>query len=248
MDHKTFYQRLMQEITAVLKPYGFKKNGTRFCRSYENGLAQEVELQKSRFNIKPYQTFTININMGLLSTPITKESWKGCFLQIRRHLGETLTDGLDHQFWYHVVLPEDERIKEGRLYLFGTKAPAQPTENDLWVPYLSMEEICQDVCHLLTAKAIPYFEAVPDLDSYLELLFLSHSKGATFHTVLDEANYVLYAQVFGQRFLPLLEEGIRFTTDILEKGEGGEDFIRSFQHRLAMQQALHQMLTSVDSK
>ena len=79
MDHKTFYQRLMQEITAVLKPYGFKKNGTRFCRSYENGLAQEVELQKSCFNSKPYQPFTVNINVGLLPTPIPRNPGKTAF-------------------------------------------------------------------------------------------------------------------------------------------------------------------------
>ena len=101
---------------------------------------------------------------GPATNTLTEESGNDCFLQIRRHLGETLTDGLDHQFWYHVVLPEDERIKEGRLYLFGTKAPAQPTENDLWVPYLSMEEIIRSFQHRLATQQALY-QMLTNMDS-----------------------------------------------------------------------------------
>lgn len=165
MDYKDFYKKLMQKTNDTLKPFGFRKNCVNFRCLYENGIAQEIEFQKSLFNIGEWHTFTVNVNVGLFPTPATKASCKGSFLQIRRHLGETLEDGLDHQFWYQVVLPESKRIKDKRLYLFCTQAPEQPSNRALWVPY---------------------FLSVRDLGSCLNLLFASHSENAAFSSAMGE--------------------------------------------------------------
>lgn len=239
MDYKEFYKKLLQDINGTLKPFGFRKNGANFRLACENGIAQEVNVQKSRFDTA---SFTVNINVGLFPTPVTKESWKGCFLQIRRHLGENDKDGLDHQFWYHVAPPEDERVENGQLCLIKSIIVDGRTTTPLLVPYLTPDEICADVCHLLTVKAMPYFLSVQSLDSYLELLFLSHSENPPFHSNMGLEEYVLYAKVFGKKFLPLLEKGIQFTRGIIEEGDRDENFMDSFRKRLEIQEGLYEML------
>ena len=62
MDYKEYYKKLLQDINDTLKPYGFRKNGANFRRCLENGIAQEVNVQKSRFETT---SFTVNINVGM---------------------------------------------------------------------------------------------------------------------------------------------------------------------------------------
>lgn len=240
IDYKEFYRKLLQDIGGILKPLGFRKHGVNFRRACENGIAQEVNVQKSQFDPS---SFTVNINVGMLQTPITKESWKGCFLQTRRHLGENEEDGLDRQFWYHVAPPEDERVRDGQLCLIEWIMTGGKVQPPLCVPYLTPDEICRDVCHLLTVKAIPYFLSVESLDRYLELLFISHSENPPFHSNMGLEEYVLYAKVYGKRFLPLLEKGIEFTQRILEEGDGREEFLDSFRKRLEIQEELRRTLS-----
>ena len=38
-------------LYTVLKPQGFRKNGSCFRRELENGIVWEVEIQKSQFNM-----------------------------------------------------------------------------------------------------------------------------------------------------------------------------------------------------
>ena len=106
MDYKDFYKKLIPRINDPVLPYGFRNSGLHFRRLHENGIALEIAIQKSRSNTKKLHTITVNVNMGLLPTPVTKTWWKGSFLQTWRHLGVTLEDGLDHQFWYQVTSPD----------------------------------------------------------------------------------------------------------------------------------------------
>lgn len=240
MDYNEFYKKLMQDISHMLKPLGFRKHGVNFRRACENGIAQEVNVQKSQFDPS---SFTVNINVGMFQTPVTKESWRGCFLQIRRHLGETDEDGLDRQFWYHVAPPEDERVAEGQLCLIKSIILDGKDTGSLCVPYLTPEEICGNVCHLLTVKAVPYFLSTESLDRYLELLFISHSDNPPFHSNMGLEEYVLYTKVFGVKFLPLLEKGIEFTRGILDRGDRDKDFLEHFRKRLEIQEGLYRTLS-----
>ena len=54
MENAEYYKQLVQELDKILKPLNFKKRGKRFRRILNNGIAQEVEIQTSRFDFSSF--------------------------------------------------------------------------------------------------------------------------------------------------------------------------------------------------
>lgn len=206
MDYKAFYKELMTEMYAVLKPHGFRKTGTHFRRELDNGIVWEVEVQKSEFNMPSmgWSQFTVNVKAGLFSTPVTVFSWKENYPQIQGHLGTCVDEGFSHQYWYQVLDPADSRRKNG-AWTLSFQEPGKDWQ-EKQIPCPMPDEIVKQVCGLLADKAIPFYLSLQTLDAYLDLL--EREEELKLHSMKRNEDCLLYAKVFGEKFLPCLERWI----------------------------------------
>ena len=237
MDIKEFYKELYSKLKEILKPYGFRKKGDRFRCLLDSGIAWEIEIQRNEFKIAKMYSFTVNIYIGLISNPKTSDIWSIDISQLSGNLGERIDGQWDHQKWYDLsvmVNPQVKaQIKDGKRPL-TYQEPGKEWQTK-WVPVQNFEEIIDEVCKLVEHKVIPLFLSVQTLDGYIDLLVAE--KGFTTSKSVESAR--LYADTFGQQFLPMLNKWIKDTNDHLEylivqdMSKYDEFYLQSHEHSMA---------------
>lgn len=214
MDIKKFYKELYSRMKEILIPYGFRKKGDRFRCLLDNGIAWEIEIQRNEFKIAKMYSFTVNVYIGLISNPKPIDIWSVDISHFSGNLGGKLDGQWDHQKWYNLsamVNPQVKaQIREGKLPM-TYQEPGKEMQT-LWIPVQSFEEIIDELCELLEHKVIPLYLSVQSLDGYIDLL--AADKG--FITSKSVKSARLYADTFGQRFLPMLNKWIKDANNHLE--------------------------------
>lgn len=194
MEIKEFYQKLWDDVYTILKPYGFRRRGSNIYLVQDNGIIKLIELQKSRFNTTDWNKFTVNVGLALFEIPIDPKKLHFWFMHFQYHLGESLEDGWDHQFWYHVTFPKPYCwVEDGIIH-----TPAFHVG-----PYLSMEDINASVCELVSKKALPFWESVQTHADYLTLM--NEKPNGPGLGMNMEAKRML-AHIYGKELLPFLEK------------------------------------------
>lgn len=239
MENAEYYKQLVQELDKILKPLNFKKRGKRFRRILNNGIAQEVEIQTSRFD---FSSFTVNIWIGLLPLPIGNNFWKKALATLK-HLGNPDEDEMKSQYWYNFVNKDNSTIRNGRLIL-GTACYEDGTTSEISCLYLSVEEICENVCKRILTKAIPYFLSVQTLDEYLELILKTLDYEEFMGTYIGYDELLFYINVFGKKMSPYLQKRIKNRIDALKnfKGKMNTHEIELFNKMIEKEQKLYEEL------
>lgn len=214
MEIKEFYKELYTKLKEILKPYDFRKKGDRFRRLLDNGVAWEIEIQRNEFKIAKMYSFTVNIYIGLIPNPKAIDIWSIDISQLSGNLGERIDGQWDHQKWYDLsvmVNPQVKaQIKDGKRPI--TYQESGKEWQTKWIPVQKFEEIIDEVCDLIENKVIPLYLSVQTLDGYKELLTVD--KGFMVSKGIKSAK--LYADTFGQHFLPMLNEWIKDANNHLE--------------------------------
>lgn len=125
-----YFDEIVKEVQALLKPLGFKKKALNFYRLH-NGFHQLINIQKSAYNSAYELSFTMEICVDE-----AKESdnvFPSKFdLTIRERIGRIKKDS---DIWYYL---------SGNLDLFKRKAQFAETK--------------QEVLHDIEKVALPFFE------------------------------------------------------------------------------------------
>ncbi|MCH5275349.1 MAG: DUF4304 domain-containing protein [Lachnospiraceae bacterium] len=196
MEIKEFYKKLWDDVYAILKPQGFRRKGSNIFLVQENGIVKLIELQKSRFNTADWNQFTMNVGLALFETPVEPEKLHYWCMHFRYHLGESLEDGWDHQFWYHVTFPKPYCWVENGI--IHTPAFSMGT-------YLSMENIHTSVCGLVSKKVLPFWDSIQTHADYLT--FLNENQNSPGLGMNMESVRML-ARIYGKELLPFLERSL----------------------------------------
>lgn len=196
MEIKEFYKKLWDDVYAILKPQGFRRKGSNIFLVQENGIVKLIELQKSRFNTADWNQFTMNVGLALFDTPVPPDKLHYWCMHFPCHLGESMEDGWDHQFWYHVTFPKPYCwVQDGIIH-----TPAFDMG-----PYLSMEDINASVCELVSKKALPFWDSVQTYEDYLRLMNEYQSSP---RLGMNMESLHMLARIYGKELLPFLERSL----------------------------------------
>lgn len=81
------FKELLKQIQLLLKPLGYKKDGSNFRLFQEDGLGKIVNFQKSRYNDKESCSFTINVGIYFEKDSEIDKKFKEYDCQIRQRSG-----------------------------------------------------------------------------------------------------------------------------------------------------------------
>jgi hypothetical protein len=226
----TFYKDLYSKLNDVLKPYGFRKKGGCFRRIDNSGIAWEIEIQRNPRKAGFFALFTVNVYIGLVFASELHNIWDAQIYQIQGHLGDCAEGRWDHQKWYDLTylinLHLKERIIDGRYpRTFKEDGAEWQTK---WETVQSFEEIIAEVCYLVENKAVPLLLSTQTLDAYMGLLETNNG----LRICKDIETVILYADTFGQKFLPLLDKWVKDAEDYLGylAGQDTTQYDEQFQH------------------
>lgn len=161
--YQQFKKELFGEMRGLLKPHGFAKYGPRFRCARPNGITCVIWVQSNRFG----EGVTLNLYLGVMPTPTTAEDWKNAFDHLRWHgcLGQSLTDGWNHQHWIEPYAPDDARVTDGCTTLRWMERGEQ-VWHELRIPVPTYEQAKAEVCSLLLQKLLPLWEGLQTAQDY----------------------------------------------------------------------------------